>query len=171
MRAAYLTHLCNLSMAVLLCLLSSGTAHAEGGCPPGERPINTAPPEGSAASMASCMPYEDSTPAPRWASRWGAVAGDSAGTFGISENEKTQKKAEKAALAQCKAQGGTDCIVAMHYVNQCLSIATSTVKSNVARAPDVQGARQDSLQGCSRGSNGQKCSVFYSGCSLPVRVR
>lgn len=168
MRAAYLAYL---SVAAMLWFLSNSEAHAEGGCPPGQFPINATAPEGSAASMASCVPYDTNAPRHRWASRWGAVASDSAGTFGISGNEKSQKQAEKAALAKCKAQGGTDCVVGMHYANQCLSIAASGVKSTAARGPDLEGAQQDSLEGCNKGSNGQKCTIFYSGCSLPVQVR
>lgn len=171
MCAAYFGRLCSLPWTVLLCVLSSGAAYAEGGCPPGERPINTTPPEGSAASMASCMPYETETPAVRWANRWGAVADDGAGAFGASANESSKKKAQKAAIADCKKNGGAQCNVYMTYSNQCIAHATSDVSSNTARAPDEASARQDSLAGCAKSGNGRACRIHYTASSLAVRVR
>ncbi|MGO1003874.1 DUF4189 domain-containing protein [Lysobacter sp. CA196] len=157
--------------SLTLTLFLSGPASAEGGCPAGETPNNVSAPIGSAESMNSCIPIPTVAPvSPRWKSRWGAVASDSAGIYGISENEANEKKARKSALAKCKQEGGESCSIAMTYVNQCLSIATSDVKSNVARAPDINAAEQDSLMGCNRRSSGKACAIFYSGCSLPVRA-
>lgn len=147
-----------------------GPAYAEGGCPPGQMPYSATSAEGSAASIASCGPIPTrSRPMPVWENRWGAIADDSQGTFGVGENEKSEKKAEKAALADCKSRGGAQCSVTMRYMNQCAAIATSDVRTVSARAPDVEGAKKDSLDSCAKRSNGKECWVYYSGCSLPAR--
>lgn len=158
------------SFAILLVSLSA-SAHAEGGCPPGQMPYTGTPPEGSAASIASCGPIPNSAPTPVWANRWGAVADDGAGTFGMSDNERSKKKAERAAVTQCKDRNGGDCEVYMTYTNQCIAIAASEVKSNTARAPDEESAKQDSMAGCMKGNNGKGCRIYYSACSLPARIR
>lgn len=155
-----------------LTLLLCGSVHAESGCPPGEMPNNVSAPLGSAESMNSCAPIPVDAPArPRWQSRWGAVADDSRGIYGLSANEKSERQARKSALVNCKERGGLGCAIAMTYMNQCLSIATSDIKSKAARAPDIGAAEQDSLAGCKESSGGKECSIYYSGCSLPVRVR
>ncbi|MEH6421274.1 DUF4189 domain-containing protein [Pseudomonas sp. CGJS7] len=144
---------------------------AEGGCPAGQIPYSGTSAEGSAASMASCgpIPYR-SSPAPAWENRWGAVATDNQGTFGVSADKRSQKKAEKAAIAHCKERGGGQCDVTLSYKNQCMAIATSEVNSVSARAPDIEAAKQDSLEKCAERSNGNECWVYYYACSLPVRA-
>ncbi|MGO1069628.1 DUF4189 domain-containing protein [Lysobacter sp. CA199] len=119
--------------------------------------------------MASCVPIP-TAPEPRWANRWGAVANDKTGIFGVSVNEATEKRAAKSAIADCKKKGGADCASSFTYGNQCVSIATSDSDSTVARATDLRTAESDSLQGCQKASNGQLCAVYYSACSLPVKV-
>lgn len=167
MRPVFLAHV----SVALACLLSSGFAHAEGGCPPGLRPVIANAPEGSAQSMASCAPIPTDTPRTKWNSRWGALADDGAGAFGASANETNKKKAEQAAVSECKARGGTRCNVYMTYSNQCIAAATSEVVSTQATAIDEEAARRDSLAKCSQGSSGKACRVHYSACSLPVRIR
>lgn len=164
MRAVQLVPAC-------LILILATAVRAEGGCPPGEMPYNATAPMGSAQSMASCGPIPSNTPARQWSSRWGALADDGAGSFGSSANESSKKRAEKSAVADCKARGGTKCAVYMTYRDQCIALASSDVTSTTARAPDETSAQQDSLAGCKRGSNGAECRVHYSGCSLPARSR
>ena len=156
---------------MMLLLSASAIARAEGGCPPGQMPYTSTPAEGTAASIASCGPIPTSTTPPAWASRWGAIADDGAGLFGMSANEVSKKNAEKAAVSQCKERGGSQCSVYMTYTNQCIAMAASEANSNTARAPDEESAKQNSVEGCIKGSNGKECRVYYSACSLPARVQ
>jgi hypothetical protein len=92
---------------LLLGLLSvSNIAFAEGGCPLGTYPAN--PPATNV-----CNPLPDSQapaqPQGRWETRWGAIAiGSTAsgGGVGVVADMPTKRKAEKAAMSQCKTTGG-----------------------------------------------------------------
>lgn len=160
------------SLCCSLLALSSLSASAENGCPPGQSPSNLSAPLGSAESMNSCMPLpQDVTPRPTWQTRWGAIAADTQGTYGTSADQRTEKQARKAALTACGDRGGTDCNVSLTYANQCVSIAISDKKSSAARAPDLPTAERDSLARCRDGSGGAQCSIYYSACSLPARSR
>lgn len=159
---------CGLLMVVLLC---SGKAAAEGGCPAGYYPYNTSaaqqcvPIPGSGASGSqSTVAYKD---------RWGAISIDSTvskGGIGTVTGLASKRKAEKAALSQCRSSGGGDgCQVLLTYYNQCGVIAWGDNYLKTMGAATVESASKLALEDCSKNTSG--CQIYYSGCSYPERVQ
>ena len=156
---------------LMLMALTSEPAMAEGACPPGQIPYTGTPAEGTAASIASCGPIQTSRPAsPQWETRWGAVASDEKGAFGIVTDMKSERQARKFALAQCKELGGVSCRSGLTFHNQCVAVVTSATRSFTQGAPYEDQAIATGMKRC-EASNSGECWVYYSGCSLPVRVR
>jgi Domain of unknown function (DUF4189) len=145
---------------------------AEGGCPDGYFPVG-----GGNAGWQGCAPMdtggarEPANPGPRWASRWGAIAAGGGG-FGAPENAPSKRRAEKAALKQCKAtagKSGSACQVITSYYNQCAAISWGdNGKVGWASAPEIADAKAASLDTC--GKNTTNCKLHYAGCSYPERV-
>lgn len=155
----------------LLIFLFPSMVNAEGGCPPGQIPYSGTPASGSAASMATCGPIPTSRPAkPQWESRWGAVASDSTGEFGIVTNMKSERTARKAALQECAKRGGVSCSATFTFHDQCAAVVSSEAISFSQGAPTEDEAKQLAVSQCEAAQSG-RCWVFYSGCSLPVKVR
>ncbi|SFK98586.1 protein of unknown function [Lysobacter sp. cf310] len=154
---------------MLLVVGPVGMARAEGGtCPPGFYPQNgpgvlgCAPiPDGGAESVGS---------GPKWATRWGAIATDGANAaFGAASDIPRKRAAQKEALAQCKARGGQACKVDLVYYNQCAVMITGDFKYLSQGAESVRVATEVGMKRCGELDAG--CRVYYSGCSLPVRIR
>lgn len=116
-----------------------------------------------------------STPSAKWARRFGAVVYDPAtGAVGISSEEKSKRKAFNAALAQCKAKGGTACTRNIEYYDQCVASATAPASSGFvftsASAAKEDAASTYAMEDC-RKAGGTECKIFYSGCSYPEQVQ
>lgn len=159
----------NVALLVLVVALLPVPAIAEGGCPLGQIPYSGTPPPGSAASLATCGPIPISPPsAPQWETRWGAIA--SGGGFGIVTGASSERKAVKGAIAECQKRGGTSCKKLMTFRNQCAAVVSSTTESFAQAAPYEQDAVEVGKERCAESKTGD-CWVYYSGCSLPVRVR
>lgn len=151
--------------------LASAGLHAEGGCPPGLMPNNTSAPAGSAESMNSCIPIPTDTQGPAWSTRWGAIASDEEGSFGIVTGIDSERKAKKAALAKCAAERGSkSCTLDLAFRNQCAAIVTSGGQVFIQGAAYEEDAIAAGQKRCAE-SKAEKCWVHYSGCSLPVRAR
>lgn len=140
-----------------------GTASA---CPPGSVLQKGAGWEGCIqASSAS----NDSRPS--WKTQWGAIATDGANAaLGTSTDIDTRKTAEKNALRMCERDGGKNCEITLAYHNQCASMISGDKLFFVQSAETRDEAISDGMTRCSEaGDTG--CRTFYSGCSLPKRVR
>jgi len=148
----------------------SGTAGAEGGCPPGTYPAN--PP---ATNVCNPFPDSDSSNQPQqpkvvWETRWGAIAIDDTNSgVGFAKNMKSKRKAEKQAMAQCKSKGGNGCRIARSYYNQCGVIAWGDNGYVTASAATIETASQLGLTNCSKSTT--SCKIYYADCSLPERVK
>lgn len=161
------------SVFVLLgAVLLMRTASAEQGCADGYAPTTT--PNG-----VQCAPIPGlyrgtgaaSTPSERWATRWGAIALDSAsGSTGIAGGLASERNAKQAALAQCASKGGTDCRIQIAYSNQCGAIAWGGGQAVAAREATLEKASEMAVQQCQR-LGGSQCKVFFSDCSFPERLR
>jgi hypothetical protein len=162
----------------LICLLLlSGKLHAEGGCPPGEYPITGQgwqtcnPIPGYAQNQGQAAPQQPQPPPPMWATRWGAVATyEPNGSLGTSVNMTTQSSAESAALTNCESKHGSTCKIQLSYHNQCTAMSVSDKGYNVGSAATVAQAAQTSLKIC-RDSGDPNCRIYYTACSLPVRIQ
>lgn len=153
-----------------LILSSANVARAEGGtCPPGFYPQN-GPGVLGCAPIPSGESESTSGPAPKWATRWGAIATDGAkSAFGAASDMPRKRAAQKEALARCKAQGGASCKVDLVYYNQCAVTIAGDSKYLSQGAESVRIATEVGMKRCDELDAG--CRVYYSGCSLPVRIR
>lgn len=148
----------------------SGSASAEGRCPPGQYPIG-------GQGMAGCAPIpgagggESSGPTPtgRWIKTWGAISMASNGGYGTVTGKLKKRDAEKEALAKCASSGGSNCRVSFTYKNQCVAavIAQSGFgDTRFATAAEEKLAGEEAIKDC-QGLGGQGCEVVYSACSIP----
>ena len=155
---------------LLLAVFACGELHAEGGCPDGMIPHR-----GNATS--SCGPIPDGYYADqgdrsgaRWEKRWGTIATDpGAPSLGFSTGFASKRSAEKAALLDCRAKGGTKCTVELSYSNQCAALVVGEKRVSAAHGPTVDDAVSLGTQTCEQNTVG--CRVFYTDCSYAERVR
>lgn len=160
-----------LLIATALTVFPTCEARAEGGCPPGQMPYTATPPEGSAASLASCGPIPSRGPSIQWESRWGAIASDEAnGITGAVDSRKGKRRANKGALSECQARGGKECKVMLSYHDQCVVIIQGNAGAAYTHAASIEYATQLGMEAC-RKRDDSDCHVYYEACSLPVRVR
>ncbi|WP_436870978.1 DUF4189 domain-containing protein [Acinetobacter courvalinii] len=111
-----------------------------------------------------------SPPPPVWADRWGAIASDGKGTYGIVSDMTSKRKASKAAIQECKNRGGGACNINLTYYNQCAAVGSNDINSFSYSAPTQAEAEQLALERCVKATS-KKCDVYYSGCSTAVRVK
>lgn len=110
--------------------------------------------------------------APRaiWADRWGAIAFDNTnGGVGMAASMSSKRKAEKAAMAQCRAKGGQGCWIELAYHNQCAAIAWGSRYATTASAATAGQASTRAIETCSQKTD--SCKVVYSDCSIPERIQ
>lgn len=169
LRYAYLAR----GMALLIAILVSSAAFAEGGCPPGQYPQQgqgwrTCVPIPGAQSDQAIQP-----PPPAYVSRWGAVASTSGANavFGIVSDEADREAAEHAAVSECINRGGENCKVNFVYANQCVAVISIPNHPNLPFTGSTEeDATKRGLDHC--GVDGiSGCEVYYSGCSRPQRIR
>ena len=156
-------------LLVLLAFVANG-AVAEQGCPNGMYPGGTRPNGPICVPMPGVRGYPPPEPAePRWAERYGAIATDGGnGLLGTASGMASQRKAEAAALTDCRKSTVNNCAVILTYANQCAVLVVSE-DSHLAKAgATVVDARRRAMAECSR--EGIQCQVVYSECSLPERV-
>jgi Domain of unknown function (DUF4189) len=163
-----------LKVSLLFGLLAlSSYAFAEGNCPDGMVPIG-------GGDVVGCMPIQNNQNSPpaqprgRWVDRWGAIAiGSTAngGGVGVSTGMLTKRQAEKAAVSQCKANGGgAECKdYVLRYRNQCAVIAWGDNSYMMQGAETIQVASKIALDKCSLKTT--NCKIWYSDCSLSVWVQ
>lgn len=150
---------------------ASSVAVAEGGCPPGQYPQN-------GQGFQNCVPipgYQNQNQLQRpqvlWQDRWGALASDSDDhVAGASKNSPSEADAVNAAIADCKSYGGKGCRQAAVYRNQCVAVVSGDTRSDTYMSTTLEAAKDKGMATCSS-QNQTNCHVFYSGCSLPVRVQ
>lgn len=152
-------------------LLSPALSFAEGGtCPPGYYPHNIPGVMGCAPIPGYGGGARPVDPGPQWETRWGTVAIDHEnGAFGSAEAASTPRQAKRRAKAACKAQGGRNCRVGEPYFNQCIAVAWGDAWISTYSAETVARASLLAVEDCSLHTG--DCQIFYSACSLPVRVR
>lgn len=158
-------------MSVVLAV-PAGFAYAENGCPAGFEPTGAAP---SPQDPVGCRPTQgyDQQPAAlqhRWASLWGAIATDGpGGSFGASTNSATPQIAKTTALANCRAKkGSTACSIDLSYGNGCGAMVIGDETHNSQNGNTIDLAIQTAMKVCKAGDT--NCHVYYSGCSLPIRI-
>lgn len=151
-------------------ILTASTAHAEGGCPPGQYPQQ-------GQGWKTCVPIPgdaaggDSNAVPeRWVDKWQAIATDATkGALGTSVGAATAVEAESRAMGDCQAKGGTACDVQVSYRNGCVAMVVGDKRMATRGAPMKDSAERQALAKCSEEDT--NCHVYYSACSLPQRIQ
>ena len=110
-------------------------------------------------------------PVAQWERRWGAVAIDSPkAVMGVAVGKRSKREASIAAVSDCERQGGANCEIEAAYDNQCVAVITSNDSHNTPIALTVDQAIATGMKTC-RDAGRTNCRVYYSACSLPVRIR
>ena len=161
------------AMLLMVGLLGSGLAHADGFCPPGYYdPNNGRAPAVTCAPMAGGGQQQASQqPAERWESRWGAIATDgSKGAMGVATDKRSKREASKTAMQDCQSKGGVNCTVDIPYHDGCAAVVVGNGGYNATADATVDQAAATGMKTC-RDAGRSNCRVYYSACSLPVRVQ
>jgi hypothetical protein len=152
-----------------LLFLHSLSAHAEGGCPPGQYPQQgqgwqtCVPIPGNGQSSQPTLPV-------RWREQWQAIATDTPkGIMGTSIDQATADDSVTAAISDCRAKGGTDCQIEISYGNGCVAMVFGKALKNSRSGKTKEEAEQKAMQKCAQEDT--ECHVFYSACSLPERIQ
>lgn len=91
---------------------------------------------------------------------WAAIAISPANSaYGYGYNGKAKEDAEKMAMDQCFASGGTDCRVAVSAPTGCMALADSPTHWAGGRAPGQEEAEADALAANGGGK------ILVSGCT------
>jgi len=147
-------------------LLVSALVHAEGGCPAGMIPH-------SGTDVSSCGPIPPGYGKPQghWVTQWGAFAQGSDGTAGLSSNQSSREAAKQAAINNCEARGGKQCVAddVYTYHNTCIAIVNGRDSSGQDRgtvymAPKLKEAVQSAMKAC-KSSGKTDCKLFRVECS------
>lgn len=107
---------------------------------------------------------------PSYSRRWGAFASDvETSKVGLSTGMTSKRKAEKAALEQCRSKGGLQCKPLFSYYDQCGAIAWGRNAAGEgggliwARAGRKEEAAAIAMQEC--GKDSSTCKIFFAECS------
>jgi hypothetical protein len=159
----------------LLALIQGAAAYAQTSCPPGMVPYGTGPGVNMCGYDNSQQPTNAAPqrPAERWVDHWGAIAtyGPN-GSLGTANDRLSRNQAVQAALSSCRSQHGSSCEVLAYYRNGCgvLVIDGPGENYNANSGATIDEATQKAMATCTKGGY-PNCHVYYSGCSLPVRVQ
>jgi hypothetical protein len=101
----------------------------------------------------------------------GAIATDGVkGSLGTTTGMANREQAEKTAMSDCKAKGGSKCKLDVAYDNECAAMVVGNKGYSVNAASTVDADSQIAMKIC--GADGDtSCHVYYSACSLPVRIQ
>ncbi|WP_084621576.1 DUF4189 domain-containing protein [Luteibacter yeojuensis] len=158
-------------LIALFLLLCMSTAIAEGGCPGGQYPQ-----EGP--GWRTCVPLpgasqgsQSAAPQPYWVDKWGALAANTDGDLnGASTDQESRTAAVEQAIANCHAIDGKECHNFGAYRNMCMAVASGNGGTRVSGGSSKSEATRNAMHDCSAaGISG--CHEYYSGCSLPLRIR
>lgn len=154
-------------LLMMLLLFGSFAAHAQvqvPGCPPGVVPGQPGC-GGSDEDSSVASTYKG----PVWQDRFGAIAASSTTTAGgAAANMSSARAARNKALRDC---GVRDCKVRIEARNSCIATAWGGGISSFVAKPNQQEAESAVMEQCSKNGTNAKCTLDYSACSLPVRVR
>jgi len=99
---------------------------------------------------------------------WGALAvSKSTKAYGVAQRAGSREQAEKAALADCAARQGTNCVVAEVGAGQCFAVAREIDGPPVtAAAANIETVRKRALDACTTARKEIfPCAVQFSFCA------
>lgn len=148
----------------------AGIAYAQTACPPGMIPYGTGVCGYDPSQQQQPAQLQPQPPSQQWQDHWGAIATDIANrSIGTSTNKLSQKSAEEMAIADCQSKGGTNCEIEIAYRNECSALAAGDTGHNAKAGFTVAAAMQSAMKVCS--ASDKNCEVYYTACSLPVRIQ
>jgi hypothetical protein len=155
---------------LILMVLISSTAHAEGGCPPGQVPQQgngwrACVPASSNASTDSGSQFHG----PEIEARWISIAVDrQKGVMALStEGSRTQAEAQASAERSCVTKGGLTCTAFVTAKNGCVAMVGSDTQIFGESAPIKADSEHQAMDSCAKAS-AQNCYVIASSCVSPV---
>jgi len=92
------------------------------------------------------------------------------GILGVSTDKRSEREASQVAINDCRSKGGMNCQIEATYDNQCAAVIVGDGGYNAPNAATVDRAVELGMKTC-RASGRSNCHVYYSACSLPVRIR
>jgi hypothetical protein len=171
-----------LVFSILCLLLMLGlipfSALAEGNCPPGMYPIGGQGVQGCAPIPVSSTGAAYSN-RPNWAQTVRGVAMDARGDTFISNSMRSQRKAKREAMKECKEYGKGECTLATLFQAQCVAVAHAgldTGTTSVIAAMSEQGAVIVALQQCAAKAASKqlpqdRCRIARTACTADVFIR
>ncbi|WP_091793258.1 DUF4189 domain-containing protein [Lysobacter sp. yr284] len=150
-------------------------AGAEDGCPTGFVPNAAGTPNAQCIPAGGLGYSGSSESAVKWERRWGAFALDQpTGKIGVATAMGSKPKAEKEALRDCQARGGSGCKVMLAFTNQCGAIASGKdvnggFEISAAGGVNAAAAKSSALERC--GQKAGACEIFLSECSYAEQVQ
>ena len=98
-----------------------------------------------------------------------------AGGIGVSDNRSSRRSAEKVAVRQCIASGGSKkkCSVTYWYANGCMVMAKGTKGYFTWNSQDsLLDAVEVVMSRCQAETEEPSvCAIYHSACSLPMPIR
>jgi hypothetical protein len=111
-----------------------------------------------------------SPPPERWQDHWGAlVSDDSQGKLGVATDKVNEAGAWLAAEEDCHAKGGLNCTRLISYRNECIAMVLGDKTYSFSAGATASDAIRQATQKCM--ANTTNCHVYYTACSLPVRIQ
>jgi hypothetical protein len=105
-----------------------------------------------------------------WRSNWGAVAvGSESAILGSVTGFTQAVRAEDAALADCRAKGGSACTFGYSYKDGCFVMVQGDRTYFFEKAESAPEAAKTGLDRCRSGQTG--CRIRLSACALPTFMR
>ncbi|EIL91968.1 lipoprotein [Rhodanobacter fulvus Jip2] len=163
------------ALCLFVLLLATTTIHAQAACPPGTIPYGAGNDPSACGPDDSQQPQEPQTPRlPRqiWVDRWGAMATNEPGdVLGVATNMQSESEAKRSAILDCQTKGREpSCTSLVSYRNGCAVLLVGDKFFNASSAATIEEATQSGMKVCSANGNAN-CHVYYSACSLPVRIQ
>lgn len=152
---------------ILALLLIVATVHAQdcGGVNAGGVCV---PPD---VAMPGYQQQAQQPPPQKWVDHWGAIAtNEPTGSLGVANDMASQSDAEQAALADCQSKQGATCKLETSYRNGCGALIGSSTGYVVVSKATLNETVQTGISTCTKAGY-SNCHVYYSACSLPVRIQ
>lgn len=148
-----------------LCISTLAAAQVSPSNPGG---FNNTDPRSPAYNPGLALPPRSET-SQQWLDRWGAIATDGRGEYGIVMDRDTERAAIVEAIAACQERGGSGCKLKRAFMNQCAAVVYGATATQTAQAAYEDRAIALATADCDKHAGGS-CRVYYSGCSLPVKA-
>ncbi len=81
----------------------------------------------------------------------------------------SRSSAEKEAIKDCKAKGGTQCVLDIAYDNSCAAMVVGDNGYSIRTGANNDEAIRNATNACS--ADNRSCRTYYTNCTQAVLVR